>query len=531
MSLLEKINEEELQFMECLCDPIAASESVFSDLDNLTRFKEEFANIRLGQFSMLSYEYLIDEDKSLSQKENFKLLEGAGNIYAFGARKHGKSLVVLIVDMLLSVIHLDGWRTVFSSYDAVHIRSVLERVIPVVENHPFFRIFEAHVKRSPTYFLQFKNEFVLESVNQNVASKSPGNQFFGHHSKKYWGEESSMETETVYEKRIEATSELGCVERISGMTNFTKYSPVGKIFYDLNKKPWIVNLPQYISPMWDEKEKQRAIRKYAGEGSTGYKVFIKGEVVEDGIAVLDMERVRRCYMEDREIKSIEIDKNSFFIFEQRLIVDPPKNATRIYIAADIGESAPTEIVVFAEINKKYRYIYNVVLRNLTDKQQYKVFKYLAQKLKANFISVDCTDGTGRSIYRSLEEDFGKEHLIWTSFNETIPVDFEKDDKGNIVMKEGKPVYREEYVSAWSVQYIKELFYEDKLELPMDFKLDAQLNSLVAMQSGNRITYRCLSEEDHAFQAMQVLAIMIWNTEFKMSRPIIRKSMFKSGLSL
>lgn len=529
MSLIERITDSELEFMECLTDPICASESIFSDLDNLTRFKEEFASIRLGQFSMLSYEYLIDEDESLSQKENFKLLEGAGSIYAFGARKHGKSLIVLIVDMLLSVIHLDGWRTVFSSYDAVHIRSVLERVIPVAENHPFFKIFEVHVKRSPTYFLQFRNEFVIESVNQNVASKSPGNGFYGHHSKKYWGEEASMETETVYEKRIEATSELGCVERISGMTNFTKYSPVGKIFYDLNKKPWIVNLPQYISPMWDEKERQRAIRKYAGEGSTGYKVFIKGEVVEDGIAVLDMERVRRCYMDDREIKSIEIDKNSFFIFEQRLIVDPPKNATKIYIAADIGESAPTEIVVFAEINKKYRYIYNVVLRNLTDKQQFKIFKYLAQKLKANFVGLDTTDGTGRAIYRSLEEDFGKDNLIWVSFNAKIPVDFEKDEKDNVVMKDGQPVYKEEYVSEWSVQYMKELFYEERLELPMDYKMDSQLNSLVALQSGNRVTYKCLSEEDHIFQALQVLAIMIWDSEFRSNRPISRKEFFKSGI--
>lgn len=529
MSLIERITDSELEFMECLTDPICASESIFSDLDNLTRFKEEFAHIRLGQLSMLSYEYLIDEDKSLTPKENFKLLEGAGNIYAFGARKHGKSLIVLIVDMLLSVIHLDGWRTVFSSYDAVHIRSVLERVIPVTENHPFFRIFGVHVKRSPTYFLQFRNEFVIESVNQNVASKSPGNQFYGHHSKKYWGEEASLETETVYEKRIEATSELGCVERMSGMTNFTKYSPIGKMFYDLAKKPWIVNLPQYISPMWDDKEKQRTVRKYSGEGSTGFKVFVKGEVVEDGIAVLDMERVRRCYMDDREIKSVEIDKNSFFIFEQRLIVDPPKNATKIYIAADIGESAPTEIVVFAEINKKYRYIYNVVLRNLTDKQQFKIFKYLAQKLHANFIGLDTTDGTGRAIYRSLEEDFGKDNLIWVSFNAKIPVDFEKDEKDNVVMKDGQPVYKEEYVSSWSVQYMKELFYEEKLEIPLDYKMDSQLNSLVAMQSGNRITYKCLSEEDHIFQAMQVLSIMIWDTSFRNSRPVRKKIFWKSGV--
>jgi hypothetical protein len=1208
MALLERLTAEELEICEALVDPICASECLFSDLDNLSRFKEEFAHIRLGQFSMLSFEYIIDDDPSLTIKENFKLLEGAGNIYNFGARKYGKSLITLILDILLSVIHLDGWKTIFSSYDAVHIRSVLERIIPITENHPIFKIFDVHTKRSPTYLLQFRNEFTIESVNQNIMSKNPGAQFFGHHAKKIWLEEASFEAEKVYEKRIEATSEVGCIERMciaekskillanfmtkniedieigdkilawndktrrleettvlnkfdsgirnvvklkndrnelwltpehkirskikkhyawrrtddvkikdcyadalsyidneldyykgvliglidsdgscciikgktqicyqyslcqsdeveffryvlnylninysedvhteqrpgtftnkehpiycfrikreynsfiqniyslleinkdiqsgylagfvigdgwiekkrcsfiinqdydcnktkiyriisianklclpyshhkklrnsnwsiyfpkysivlpinskkgfkykelllskerylhnaleltideekenvqvydietnlhsfiangfivhnSGMTNFTKYSPIGKIFYDLAKKPWIVNLPQYVSPMWDEKEKQKAARKYGGEGSVGFKVFVKGEVIEDGIAVLDMERVRRCYMDDKEIKTIEIDKNSFHIFEQRLIVEAPKNAGNVYIAADIGESAPTEIAIFAEINKKYRYIYNVILRNLTDKQQYKVFKYIAQRVGANFIGLDTTEGTGRAIFRSLAEDFDKDHLIWCftpetdiltnvgwktfqelnkndkvltlnpqtnqsyytdivsffernydgeiidydaerlkfqvtpdhncyfrphtmtskmifdkaknlkggesfkrdlghfigsnveeieisgqfysknkilkfkskdfleflgwylsegsiydttitiyqsklknkikyeeivncirilgftpslnknsvsfscailanwlkcncyindrikyktiyncynkkipnhiknfsshflkhliktlwlgdgwiscvgqegfctsskqladdvqeivlktglvatikigqpqlrkfskslnkemncsnnyvvlicknknstiqksklsrknyrgkvydievqpshliyvrykgksfwsgncSFNEKIPVEFEKDEHNAVIMKDGKPVYKEEYVSEWSIQHLKDLFYEERIELPLDYKLDSQLNSVVAMQSGNRTTYKCISEEDHAFQSLQVFAIMAWDTEFRIVKPIIKKNYFKSGL--
>ena len=1268
MSLLERLTPEELDICESLFDPICLSECLFSDMDNLASFKDEFSHIRLGQLSMLSYEYLIDEDPSLSPKENFKLLEGAGNIYAFGARKHGKSLIVLVVDILLSIIHLDGWKTLFTSYDAVHIRSVLERIIPITENHPIYKMLDVHAKRSPTYFLQFRNGFVIESVNQNIMSKSPGcvdketeiltdsgwkyfkdltyenkvlsldintlkteyskitsiinehydgemlqfenrwsnflftpnhsiiykkshklnkntfeninhkqiympsfvnwegnsprefiiegvlfskvkkkfiipikywveliawylaegemsinkcgklvlkigqknkcseleetlkntglhfikkwdtfkkiymytltnkivnryildnysrkkekripryflnyskellkhfikyysygdgtiiedtpieifsssqilignlqeaalksgyraniyesvqditlndyfypdykmyhiylgvkdryftyqknnvkripykdnvycietepyhsflirrfgkvlwtgnSQFFGHHVKKLFGEEMSFEPEKVYEKRIEATSELGCIERISGMTNFTKYSPTGKIFYDLTKRPWVVNLPQYVNPMWDDAEKKKAVRKYGGESSMGYKVFIKGEVVEDGLAVFDMERVRKCYLDDKEIKVFEIDKNSYSIFEQRLIVEPPKNASRIYICADVGESvsknefvlckidgkficdrisniyklkhkkmeifnykdgksvwsetsliehdydgdfydfyifpgnhkvsvtashslmifdgntlipkyskdvkigdwmlipkeigtnnndigyislkynrwieprkvyetsdislnedlafllgmavaegsdkdksksyqlavgiskskaeeylllfrkifsynsgyvschkaekykkytsfyrlqdcyytifgggkgvrdffsyrvgngchnkkipeeifnsnlsvrlsfikglfdgdgtqyangnetlhttseilanqtsillktcgydvslsefdayeghsksyyvtynkekrkyfsgvpiefvyekkdkyrmkklreyssekaknnfnrlnslewnfvkvkkintykykdkvydfyvpnsntfvvgsgnilvhntAPTEIVVFAEINNKFRYIYNIILLNLTDKQQHKVFKYLGMKLKANFISVDSTDGTGRSIYRSLAEDFGKDHMVWCHFAEKIPVDFEKDEKDNVIMKEGKPVHKEEYVSEWSIQHLKDLFYEEKLELPMDFRLDAQLNSVVSFQSTNRVVYKCIHEQDHLFQAFQVFSIAHWDTEFRNIKKITRKAFFKSGI--
>ena len=528
MALLERLTAEELLVCESLVDPICISECLFSDLDNLAIIKENFAHIRLGQFSMLSYEYLIDEDPSLSPKENFHLLEGAGDIYNLGARKYGKTLITLILDMLLSVIHLDGWKTIFSSYDAVHIRSILERVIPITENHPLLKIYDVHVKRSPTYLLQFKNGFTIESVNQNIASKNPGSQFFGHHVKKIWLEEASFETERVHEKRVDATSELGCIERLSGMTNFTKYSPVGKIFYDLSKRPWIVNLPQFVNPMWDEKENKKALRKYGGESSIGYRVFIKGEIVEDGIAVFDMERVRKCYLDDKEIKILEIDKNTFPIFEQRLVVERPKNATTLYIAADIGESAPTEIVIFVDISQKYRYIYNIVLHNLTDKQQYSIFKYLAQKLKANFIGLDCTDGTGRAIFRALSEDFDKENLIRVAFNEKIPVDFEKDENNNIIIKDGKPVYKEEYVSEWSIQHLKDLFYEEKLELPLDYKLDSQLNAVISMQSTNRTIYKCISEQDHSFQSLQVFSIMAWDTEFRLAKPIRKKEFFKSG---
>lgn len=530
MALLEKLTDEEIEFMQCFHDSVCLAETLFSDYDNLSTMKEdEFAHIRLGQLSMLSYEYIIDEDPDLTPKENFKLLEGAGDLYNFGARRYGKTLITLILDMLMSIIHLDGWKTIFSSYDAVHIRSILERIIPIAENHFFFRLFNVRVKRSPTYLLRFKNGFTIDGVNMNIVSKNPGSQFFGHHVKKIWIEEGSFETEAVHEKRVDAISELGCIERISGMTNFTKYSPAGKVFYDLSKKSNLCNVPQYINPMWDEKEKAKAVKKYGGESSIGFRIFIKGEVVEEGISVFDMERVRKNYLEDKIIKNIEISKDTYGIFEQRLIVERPKNADTIYVAADVGEAAPTEIAVLAKINKKYRYIYNITLHNLTDKQQYKIFKFLAHALNANFLGIDCTDGTGRAIFRSLASDFPKENLIWVSFNEKLPVDFEKDDKGKIIMKGGKPVYKEEYVSEWSIQRLKTLFYDRKMEMPLDYKFDTQFNSVISMQSANRITYKCAADQDHLFQTFQVFSIMQWDTEFRLVKPIQTKEFYKSGV--
>jgi len=529
--LLENITEDELQFMEDFSDPVVLAECLFNDFDNLSTFDErDFGHVRNGQLSMISYEYIMeDEVKGLSKKDNFKILEGAGTIYNFGARKYGKSLITLIIDIFESIVHLDGWNTIFSSYDAVHIRSVLERVIPVSESHPFLKIFDVKVKRSPTYLLRYKNGFIINSVNMNVASKNPGAQFFGHHTKKLWIEEASKETAKVKEKRVDAISELGCIERISGMTDFTKYSPAGEVFYPLAKKPWVCNLPQYINPMWDNADKQKAAEKYGGEGSVGFRVFVKGEVVEEGISVFDMERVRNNYIENKTIKSFEVSKETFPMFEHRVIVERPANTERMFIFADIGESAPTEIGIVSEVNKKYKYLYNITLYNLDDKQQYKFFKWLILQLKAELTGLDCTDGTGRSIFRSLAEDFPTENLVWVSFNEKIPVDFDKDDKDNVIFKNGKPVYKEEYVSSWSVKHLKDLLYADKMEIPMDFKFDNQFNSVVVMQSSTRIVYKCISEADHLFQAFQVFAIMEWYNVFNNIRPIITKKFSKTGV--
>ena len=95
-------------------------------------------------------------------------------------------------------------------------------------------------------------------------------------------------------------------------------------------------------------------------------------------------------------------------------------------------------------------------------------------------------------------------MVWCSFNEKIAVDFERDDRDNIIYKHGEPTYVEEYISEWSVRHLKDLLYSGDVEIPEDaYKLDTQLNSIKVFQSGTRTIYECFSEEDHLFQAFQV----------------------------
>jgi hypothetical protein len=124
--------------------------------------------------------------------------------------------------------------------------------------------------------------------------------------------------------------------------------------------------------------------------------------------------------------------------------------------------------------------------------------------------------------------FPKENLLWVSFNEKIPVSIETDEVGREVFKDGQPVWREEYVEIWSIKMLKDLFYENKIEMPLDHKLDSQLNSVIATQSGNRTLFHCLAKEDHLLSAFKVFAIDYWNNEWKLLKPIRKKAHGKIG---
>jgi hypothetical protein len=527
--LIERINEEELEFMEEFFNPVAFTECAFSTLHNLVKFDDELAEVRLGQFPMLSYEYMLDNDPKENSKENFRRRENAATIYCYGGRRFGKTLIVEQVDILTSMFLLDGEHVGFSSLDALHIRGIIEKIIQVLRTHSVFKILGAQINRSPNYRISLKNGYLFESVNMNIAGQTPGSGFFQKHFHRLYIEEGSFETDEVYNKRIDSVAEDGCIFRIAGMTNFTKYSPAGRTFFDLSKKRFVCNLPQFINPKWDFREKEKAIKENGGEMSAGYRVFVKGEVVEEGIAVFDMERVRACYNYEKQVKSFEINKDNFGFFKDILVLERPKNAEKVYVCADIGESAPTEIIIIYEVNGLYYYSYNIVAYRLDDKQQEALISFVINAVQANLAGLDTTDGTGRAILRALTEKYPKEQLVACSFNEKIGIDFERDPNSNrVVFDAGKPVLKEEYVSEWSVRRLKTLFYESKMSIPSDHKLDIQINSVIATTSGLRTVYTVVSAEDHLFSAFRVFAICQWMHEFSVLKPLNSKKFDKVG---
>jgi len=510
------ITKEELSFMEIWYTPKALLEILFHDWDNLNAFHPgKFGSLRLYQYSMLSDESIIDfeltaEQLNLDVKQTFQLKKRVGDIYNFGARKFGKSRITMIMDMICQMMTSFGEKAALGSIDLIHIKEVLDPVKMCLETHKVCSIFKRRITGAPDFKIELKNDYVLNSVNANVGSKNPGSNYLGKHVYRLYVEEASLETEDVYEKRKDAISELGCVYRISGMTDFTPQSPAGQAFYSAENHKHVLNYPQAVSPFWDEKERKERIEKYGGANSVGFRVYALGEVVEDGLTAFDMQRVRAAAIrEHKTLQIIEITKDRFKHFKNFCIVVRPPNSERIFISSDIGLNV-TEINIISEVAGQYEYLYNITLNNLIDDEQSDIFKFLIQTLQANVIAIDCGDGMGRAIYNELEKTVPIDNLVWYAGTNKIKIGFMTDKEGNVLFENGKPIIKEEFMSEWAVKRLKDLLYSGNLIIPEDFKFITQIQKVVAFTVGTRVTYKCVSQlGDHLFDSFRVFAIAEW----------------------
>lgn len=508
--------ESELLFIETLHTPKALIEILFHNWDNLNAFNtKKIGELRLYQEAMLSDEAIVDfeltaELEGLDKQEIFDCRKKVGDIYCFGARKFGKSLVTMILDLVTEMITNPGDKVALGSVDLIHLRQILEPIKRCFETHPICKMWKKRISGAPDFCIELKNDWVLNSVNFNIGSKSPGSQFFGKHVYRLYVEEASLETEQVYEKRKDSLSEMGAILRISGMTNFTVHSPAGNVFYDYKLKQHILNLPQMVNPTFNEDKMKKAEEEYGGKFSLGYRVYVDGEIVEDAINVFDMTRIREfCINEKKKLKSYEVSKDQFKHFRTLVVCDRPNNSERIFISGDIGLNT-TEINIFSEVENQYEYIYNITLHNLTDDEQATIFKYLIEILHANVIGIDCGDGAGRAIYNELEKTIPKEHLVWYDGKEKVTIGFEVDKEGKVIFKNGIPEIKTERMAEWSVKRLKDLFYEGTLILPEDYKFISQFSQVISTVSGDKILYKCnCPQGDHLFDSFKVFSIAQW----------------------
>lgn len=529
--MLQKIKEDELQFFQTMAHPISCAEILFHEFDVLGQWEQnQFGKIRLYQYPMISYDTLFLEDSKLSKEKNWQIKNNLAENYNEGGRLTGKTIVSIIIDMLVSIWNKTFTWAIVSSYDKQHVQEIFEKsLIDCLENHKIFKILKQRTVKSPIYNITTLNGCLIQSVNMNITGKNPGGQFFGKHFDRHYSEESSFLTKEVSNKMLMAQAEEGCINRYSGMTTFTKASPMGIIFFDLKNKTKIINLPSYVNPTWNDKKESDAILEFGGKDSIGYQVQIEGKVVEGAESVFDISRIRETYITDKTgmgipIKSFEINKDNFHRFDEIVIIEKPNNAETLDFYFDVGEGgAPSEYIILSRTNKIYKYIYRITTFQLSPVEEEDFIRFLIEKLQPNLFGLDHTSGVGKSLFSHLVKDFG-EHLIPVDFNSNIEIDFERDTKTQEIKrdKSGQPIMKTANTIDWSIQCLKDIFYKKQIICYEDIKLDTQINNIIVTKTKQGKTLYSCKGANHLFQAFQVFAISHWLTEFKNIKPIPKK---------
>lgn len=527
--MLPKIKKDELIMFQMLSHPIASCEILFHEFDSLGVWdKDKYGKIRKYQFPMLSWDSMLLYDKKKTLEENQHLEIALAESYNLGGRLTGKSRISIILDVCTVTLKKMFTWCVIASFDKTHVQEIMDTIIQCFDNHKIFKMLHGHSIKSPAYNITFDNGCKIQSVNQNITSKNPGAQYHQKHFDRHYIEESSFLTKQVSDKMFMSKAEKGVKNRWSGMTNFTKMSPMGEIFFDINKKKKIINVPSFVNPTWSDETEAKAIKQFGGVDSPGYKVEIKGEVVEGMESVFDILRVRETYIVDKEgdgvnIKAFEINKENFHRFKEILIIEKPINAESLGFYFDVGEGgAPSEYIVIVKTGKKYKYIYRITTYKLSPNEEEEFVDYLIEVLKPNVVGLDHTSGLGKSMFSHLINKYpdNTNTFVAVDFNSNLEIGFKKDNNGNFVRDNtGKLVFEKANAVDWSIQCLKEIFYNDKIECYEDIKFDTQINNIVAAKNKTgKLIYDCKGE-NHLFQAWQVFAISYWNTEFKNIQPI------------
>lgn len=504
--MVKGLSEQELEFAECLFNPICFIESTtpatdlstWDDLENDTGIK-----VRNYQIPFVAFDIVVEDDDKLSEYDNFKRREKAGTVILISARKIGKTFIGLVRNALAKLVLYNGQEMTLSCYDLLHVKKMADELCDYFENHLFFRQFKKSINRSPIYDIRTNNGNILQSVNENITGRQVGKQWWSHHTHFNFQDEIQATTNEAFEKKIDARGEKGCIEVLAGIPLIAENTPLSKFLKSPKYKNVTVRLPQYVSPFWNEDVKKDRIEEYGGENSANYLINVAAQTVEGAFGAFDMKRIRKeCYRDDKIVKEFEVTDTTFSSYKARLILDHAKNASKVYVAADIGFTAATEIIVINEYNNKtYNFAYNITAYRLDDKQLSELIDWIFKQVHGDYVCIDCTI-MGAPIYRQLVEKNSKDNVIWCSFNENVTIGFEKNDDGSFKFdKNNDPVEAIEKTSVFSIQRLRDLFYEGNLKIPSNsHKFEDQFSSFLQLVKGNRVTFDSTSE-DHLVQSI------------------------------
>ena len=327
----ENLKEFEIEFMEYFYTPIALKETMMPENIKSPHLwlEDDYVPVRLRsyQYAWQNFTPMFAIDDRLSKKQNFDKTKNAGICFNIGARNTGKSWDFIQLDAIINMIYGAGAESCCGSATQSFLNKVLNPVLNLARNHPFFKIFKQSgksegIRGGNDISINTKHGHIFYGKNEKVESLEPGTAFHGLHYDILQYEETHYMSEKGEEKRIDSGNSIGYIKRYSGIPDIRIGSPLGKLLHKEENQKFICRLPQSVRSDWTEQTKKDRIEEYNGESSLAFKLNCLGEIIEGASGFWDIQRIKsKCLDKKRVIKFFDIDKKKFQNFQQHIVID------------------------------------------------------------------------------------------------------------------------------------------------------------------------------------------------------------------
>lgn len=435
-------------------------------------------------------------------------IEHGDTLLRFG-RGSGKSFAVLEPELVRQAVNRRGEETLLTSFRRLHTSDRMERAIDYFELIPFFRLYLSRVLRSPQYMVQLRNGHVLYGIS--VGDDPEAKMAQGKHASSIIIEESQQYPLRAFIKLDGAQDPRGCRFLMVGVPDGrldTPFRLADSRYRSFEGRR--IQISRRHDPYWDAKTKQKAIDKHGSEDADTFGQEVDAEHGHPTWSAWDLEAIQRC-IEPKDCPVV-VHEISGKVYHDRGLTPstacaelpgPTRSAPRM-LAADIGYSQPTMILIFEFWHERWWLIARVKLTNrMEHDDQARVMDEIGRRYDVTRIGVDTTEGEGRAIAQELETNLGWSGRVdRVMFTETHTVDWKTNENGEI---------EEVTNSARSIATIalRSMFRQKTLALPNDEEIPGEFNQEMESRSADGQTRVHTPSTVHVTDACRVFSMMLF----------------------
>jgi len=271
------------------------------------------------------------------------------------------------------------------------------------------------------------------------------------------------------------------------------------------------NITAHQNPRYSESDDKRNVSQYGGRDSEDYKHLVLGEHGSPIHSLFDREKMK---IEDYHYPILRIWRETYgddytaILSEISSLPPMPAQAELRCMGMDAGYTEPATIILLYKTDK-WRLGGRIILHQIKYPIQKRIVEFLYKQHKLDFIGLDMTGG-GKAFYQELREmgvNWG-DSLIPIDFNKTVIIGY--DDAGKEIKVR---------VKQFAMQKLLQQINGHEIVMPADEELISELERTISIRgTSGEPMYRTLTPlgsmrgEDHNMVALSTFSMALYYKE-------------------